>query len=135
MIRAGGGVVERPGAGGVEILLIHRTRYSDNEWALPKGKVETGESLEQTAVREVREEAGCVVRLGEFLGATRYEVKGKPKEVSYWRMALVEQRAIQDTSEVAGLRWLPPADALDLMSYDSERELIARVYPEKKERQ
>src|SRR5712691_8278291 len=110
MILAAGGVVERFGPGGsVEILLVHRTRYSDNEWALPKGKVEPGESLEETAVREVWEETGCVVRLGEFLGSTRYDVKGKPKEVSYWRMALVEQHPIQDTREVAALRWLVPA--------------------------
>ncbi len=128
MILAAGGVVERPAQDGVEILLVHRTRYSDTEWSLPKGKVDPGESLEQTAVREVREETGCVVRVGEFLGVTHYEASGKPKEVSYWRMALVEQKEREDTREVAGLQWLAPAEAIGALSYPSERELIARVY-------
>jgi len=133
MILAAGGVIERPAAGGVEILLVHRTRYSDDEWSLPKGKVEEGESLEETAVREVREETGCEVRVGEFLGVTRYTVKDQPKEVSYWRMALVKQEKLQDTHEIAALQWLPPAKALYIISYPTEREFIARLYglPEK----
>ena len=89
MILAAGGIVERATPAGIEILLVHRARYSDDEWSLPKGKVETGESLEETAVREVREETGCEIRLGEFLGATHYDVSGKPKEVSFWRMSLM----------------------------------------------
>src|SRR5712671_2023524 len=128
MIQAAGGLIERPVPGGpVEILLVHRTRYSDDEWSLPKGKIEPGESLEQTAVREVREETGCEVHVGEFLGVTHYEVGGKPKEVSYWRMALVMQNAVEDTREIAALRWIAPREALAIMSYTTERELIARV--------
>jgi 8-oxo-dGTP diphosphatase len=128
MILAAGGVVERPTPRGVEILLVHRTRYIDDEWSLPKGKVEAQESLEQTAVREVREETGCEVRVGEFLGVSRYDVSGNPKEVSFWRMALVHQEEVEDKHEVAALRWLPPAGALAVMSYPTERDLIARVY-------
>lgn len=128
MIHAAGGVVERTAPDRVEILLVHRTRYSDDEWSLPKGKVEADESLEETALREVREETGCEVRVGEFLGVTRYEVSGKPKEVHYWRMALLKQEEVQDKHEIAALRWVTPADALTVMSYPSERELIARVY-------
>src|SRR5262252_9619771 len=96
-IQAAGGVVERPATGGVEILLVHRIRYDPNEWSLPKGKLDAGETLEQAAVREVREETGCLVRVGEFVGVVRYEVSGRPKEVSFWRMSLVEQREVEDT--------------------------------------
>ena len=128
MILAAGGVIERPAKDGVEILLVHRTRYSDDEWSLPKGKAEEGESLQETAVREVREETGCEVRVAEFLGITRYQVKGQPKEVSYWRMELVQQKKIQDTREIAALQWLPPGKALDIMSYPIERQFLARVY-------
>ena len=128
VIPAAGGVIERAGPRGLEILLIHRTRYRNDEWALPKGKVDPGETLEETAVREVREETGCIVRVGESLGTTSYDVSGRPKEVTYWRMALVEQKEIEDTREVSATQWLPPAEALRVMSYPTERALIARVY-------
>ena len=61
-IRAAGAVVWRDGAGGIETALVHRPRYDD--WSLPKGKLHEGESLEEAAEREVREETGLSCRLG-----------------------------------------------------------------------
>ena len=127
-IFAAGGVVERPSGQGVQVLLVHRTRYRDDEWSLPKGKSNPGESLEQTAVREVREETGCTVSVAEFLGVIRYRVKDRPKEVHFWRMTLVQQNEREDTREVQDLRWLPPAEALPMLSYEGEREVLARAY-------
>ena len=68
---------------GVEVLIIHRKRYDD--WTLPKGKVDPGETLPECAVREVREETGVTVRLGVPLDTIRYEAgSAGPKKVDYW---------------------------------------------------
>jgi len=67
-IRAAGGAVwRRSGEGPIEVVLIHRASYDD--WSLPKGKVERGETDEIAAVREVEEEAGVLCRLGPELPA------------------------------------------------------------------
>jgi 8-oxo-dGTP diphosphatase len=62
VIRAAGGVVVRDG----RVLLVHRDRYDD--WSLPKGKLEPGETWEDAALREVWEETGVRCTLGPFLG-------------------------------------------------------------------
>jgi 8-oxo-dGTP diphosphatase len=61
-VKASGGVVYRDGADGLEVLLVHRPRYDD--WSLPKGKLDDGESWEDAAVREVEEETGLRCALG-----------------------------------------------------------------------
>ena len=78
-IRAAGGVVWRhaatfAGEPTVEVAVIHRPRYDD--WSLPKGKLASGESELQGAVREVLEETGYHVRVGRPLGESRYEKSG-----------------------------------------------------------
>ena len=85
-VEAAGGVVLRgePGAG-VEVLVVHRPKYDD--WSLPKGKLEPGETDEAAAVREVEEETGWRCALGEELPAVRYtDRNGRPKHVRYWHM-------------------------------------------------
>ncbi|MGI8960901.1 MAG: NUDIX hydrolase [Bryobacteraceae bacterium] len=81
---------------GLELLLVHRKRYDD--WSLPKGKVETGEKPLHAAVREVREETGCEVECQGVAGETRYEVRGVPKIVQFWRMRLVAQELLEETT-------------------------------------
>ena len=80
MIRAAGGIVVRDG----RVLLVHRARYDD--WSLPKGKLEPGETWEAAALREVLEETGVRGQLGEFLGASHYHREGRAEEVRWWRM-------------------------------------------------
>src|ERR671915_2359890 len=79
-VQAAGGVVVRDG----KVLLVHRPRYDD--WTLPKGKLDPGESFEDAALREVEEETGVRCRLVRELPPTRYEVGGHPKIVRYWQM-------------------------------------------------
>lgn len=123
-VRAGGGVVVRAGADGTpEVLLVHRPRYDD--WSLPKGKVDPGESDEDCACREVEEETGYRCRLGAELAPTRYvDRKGRSKQVRYWRME-VEGGRFAPNDEVDEICWLPAAEAAVLLSYDHDVELLA----------
>ena len=122
-VRAGGGVVWRDRHGVIEVLLVHRPRYDD--WSLPKGKRDPGETDEQCAVREVLEEAAYACRLGGELLPNRYvDRKGRDKVVRWWTMTVVWDRAFTPNDEVDDRRWLPAADAIALASYDDDRDRI-----------
>src|SRR6201986_368114 len=118
LILAAGAVAWRPGhdGGKPEVLLVHRKKYDD--WSLPKGKTEPGETLPVTAVREVLEEGGAHLALGRRLSSVRYSVGGRPKRVHYWsaRVLSVDERAVPN-SEVDEVAWLPVARAVDKVSY------------------
>ena len=119
-IVAAGGILRR----GDRIAVIHRPRHDD--WTLPKGKAESGEKIEETALREVAEETGCRARLGEFVDVIRYTVAGRPKEVHYWRMEVVGDPNFQPSEEVDRVEWLTPEEALARLSYEGERKLLSR---------
>jgi len=77
---------------GLEVVLVHRPAYDD--WAFPKGKAEPGETDEEAAVREVREETGLSCRLGAELPSTTYEDgQGRPKIVRYWSMTVIPHQS------------------------------------------
>jgi 8-oxo-dGTP diphosphatase len=117
-IEAAGGVVERDGL----IAVVHRPRYDD--WSLPKGKLDAGESFEQAALREVQEETGLRCALGAELEPVRYrDHKGRAKLVRYWRMQVVDG-AFAPNDEVDELRWEAPARAAALLSYPHDRQLV-----------
>ncbi|HMR14215.1 MAG TPA: NUDIX domain-containing protein, partial [Arachnia sp.] len=97
-VRAAGAVVLRGEGDDQEVLLIHRQRYDD--WSLPKGKGKVDELSPATAVREVLEETGYVVRLGLRLPTIRYNVSRGPKSVEYWRAVVVEEREFVPNDEV-----------------------------------
>ena len=125
VILAAGGIIGRDTHNGHEVIVIHRKHHDD--WTLPKGKLKRGESFAQAAIRGVREETGCVVRLGKFLGAVSYEVRGVPKVVLYWRMSVVEEGALDDQDVVAEAVWLPIGEAMRKLTYERDRELLARA--------
>ena len=117
-IRAAGGLVVRDG----ELLLVHRPRYSD--WSLPKGKLDPGETWEQAALREVEEEIGFRCRQGRELAATSYrDQKGRAKVVRYWLME-PESGEFEPNREVDEIRWLNPAAAADLLTYEHDKQLV-----------
>ena len=123
MVKAAGGVVVRDGL----VAVIHRPKYDD--WSLPKGKLERGESWEDAALREVREETGLVCRLGEELGPPREYVdrKGRPKTVRYWVMEVESDPGFGVNDEVDELRWLSPPDAAALLNHASDRALLTQL--------
>ena len=121
-VKASGGVVRRTGEDGVEIAVVHRPQYDD--WSLPKGKLDPGETWEEAALREVEEEIGLRCTLGEELPHVEYEDrKGREKVVRYWLMD-VEGGEFAPNDEVDEMRWLSPADAADLLTYPRDRELV-----------
>lgn len=127
LVRAGGGVVRRAGPDGEEVLLVHRPRYDD--WTFPKGKADTGETDEETALREVEEETGLAARLGQELPSTRYrDARGRPKVVRYWTMT-VERGEFEPHREVDEIRWARPDDAYRLLTYDRDHEVLQAVPP------
>jgi 8-oxo-dGTP diphosphatase len=116
VIRSAGGVVVRDG----RVLLVHRDRYDD--WSLPKGKLEPGETWEEAALREVWEETGLRCELGSFLGTTEYSPGGVPKEVRWGVMSADGEPGPSD--EVDAVRWSTLAEAEKLLSYAGERALV-----------
>ena len=124
-VRAAGGVVcDEDG----RVALVYRPKYDD--WSFPKGKLEKGETEEEAAVREVHEETGLDVELGRELGFVSYtDPKGRPKTVRYWLMR-AKAGEFTPNSEVTELRWLPLAEAPQLLSYDRDREILGRIIPE-----
>jgi 8-oxo-dGTP diphosphatase len=117
-IRAAGGVVMRDG----RIAVVHRPRYDD--WSLPKGKLEAGETWEQAALREVEEETGLRARIEDELPATHYSVGDRPKTVRWWRMSVDEDLGTDPDDEVDGIRWVTPGEAMALLDYEPDRQLV-----------
>ena len=120
-IEAAGGVVEQDSL----IAVVHRPRYDD--WSLPKGKLDKNESAERAALREVQEETGLSCQLIEELEPVSYtDNRGRPKNGRYWRMKVLSGE-FEVNDEVDELRWLSKADALELLSYEHDRELVAAL--------
>lgn len=141
IIQAAGGVVWRKrtspsgSAASIEVLVIHRPKYDD--WTLPKGKIESGESLRETAVREIAEETGLRVRLGIPLQQVEYRVAAGLKRVDYWSARPVGPSGterFEANNEVDEVRWVklggPPksgaAPVHDLLTYPHDREVLER---------
>jgi len=124
VVRAAGGIpVRRSDGGRLEIAVVHRPVRED--WSFSKGKVEPGESLEDCARREVREETGLECRLGSFVGSTEYhDRKDRPKVVFYWLM-VPEGGRFRANEEVDDLRWVDLRTAERLLSYERDSDLLA----------
>lgn len=119
-VLAAGAICWREAQGRLELLLIHRPRYLD--WSWPKGKLDAGETLPETAVREVEEEVGLRIRLGAPLPPISYPVSAGLKKVHYWAAWAGDQEGRADGREVDELRWCSPDEAFGLLSNPSDKE-------------
>ncbi|MFJ3586131.1 NUDIX hydrolase [Streptomyces sp. NPDC090127] len=110
-----------PSGAGIEIALVHRPKYDD--WSHPKGKLKRGETLEECALREVREETGQSCTLGPRLPTARYLANGRPKEVTYWSARALGGSFVP-SKEVDRMLWLPPEQARTTLTQPRDRDLL-----------
>lgn len=103
-VLAAGTAIVRRGPDGPEMLAIHRPKYDD--WSLPKGHVEGGESVEEAARRETQEETGLEVNLVRPLASLLYPVAGRTKRVEFF-VAHVAGGHLTPNSEADEFRWVP----------------------------
>lgn len=125
LVRLAGGILWREDAAGRRLAVIHRPRQRD--WSLPKGRLDGGESWEEAALREVREETGCEARLRSFAGAAAYVPRRTPRLALYWHLELVREGRPHSEDEVDEVLWLPPAEAIARLDHEPERRLIERA--------
>lgn len=125
-----GGVVVRDGAC---VVIVPTRRAADGRTvlALPKGHVDPGERPEETALREVREEAGVEATLREKLGDVRYfyQRSGRriAKVVSFYLLDYVGGEPEEHDHEVEEARWMPLGEAARALTYKGEREMASRA--------
>lgn len=124
-VLAAGTLTWRRHDGHTELLVIHRARYDD--WTFPKGKLDPGEQLPQTAVRETEEETGVRVRLGAPLATHEYPVRGSTKRVRYWLARPTggqDVEAYVPNDEVDAVDWVRVRDAAGLLTYARDRDVL-----------
>ncbi len=124
VLQSAGGLIWRHSAEGKRLAVIHRPKHDD--WTLPKGKLEPGESWSQAALREAFEETGCQVVIEKFAGCICYMTNKTPKVVLYWNMKSVGAEQFRANNEVDQLQWLTVEEAIVRLSYQSERELVLK---------
>lgn len=125
-VMAAGGIVLRRAK--TPLVAVVRLRKR-NEWVLPKGKLDDGETPRAAAEREVLEETGHAVAVHEFLGTLVYEVRGGSKVVHYWRMEAGDAPVRELMRDVRAVDWLPLVDAVERLSRGYERAFLENVGP------
>ena len=131
IIAAGGVVIDKKSADQTLVLLVHRPAYDD--WSFPKGKLDSGETIKQAALREVKEETGLDCRIIENLSPVRYSYRNRsgrirPKIVHYFLMEPVAGRIVVNIHEIDAAQWYKVGDASGRLSYKHDRELLASLF-------
>jgi 8-oxo-dGTP diphosphatase len=125
-----GGVVYRRGDNGIEVLICKDSFY--HRWSLPKGVVNKGETFEQAALREVREETGVNARIITLLGEPEkyvYTLRGVRvfKTVHYYLLEYVSGSEDDHDTEMEEVRWFPVEAAIETVAYKSIKEILRRA--------
>jgi len=128
-----GGLVIRAVGGQPEIVVGRRKRERDGfVWSLPKGTPEEGETREETALREVREESGLEVRILSYFDAISYSFvrtgERIEKTVHYYIMEAIGGSFEQYDKEFDELRWVRMDEAVRLLDFQTESGLVQRAY-------
>ncbi|MBR1088195.1 NUDIX hydrolase [Bradyrhizobium manausense] len=125
-VLAAGGIVLRRGDTPLMAIVRQRKR---NEWVLPKGKLDDGETPKEAAHREVLEETGHDVAIHEFLGTLVYQSGGRSKVVHFWRMEAEGGPVRKLMNDVKAVDWVTLDDALARLSREYERAFLTQVGP------
>ena len=125
-VLAAGGIVLRQAV--TPLVAVVRLRKR-NEWVLPKGKLDYGETPRAAAEREVNEETGHDVSVHEFLGTMVYDSRGGSKVVHFWRMEAGRDPVRELMRDVKAVEWLPLKDAVERLSRGYERAFLEQVGP------
>ena len=125
-VLAAGGIVLRRGAPPLVAVVRQRKR---NEWVLPKGKLDDGETPKDAAHREVLEETGHDVAIHEFLGTLVYQSGGRTKAVHFWRMEADGGPVRKLMNDLKAVDWLTLDDAIARLSREYERAFLTQVGP------
>ena len=124
VVEAAGGMVCRRGSGGLEVLLVHRPLRDD--WTLPVGRLEPGETISECALREVAEETGYVCELGQFLDTLEFEGAddGLTHRFHIFAMTVTSGEFVPNP-ETDRTEWLTVDEASRKTTYPNIRALLA----------
>lgn len=127
VVAAGGIVIDATSAAAPLVLLVHRPKYDD--WSFPKGKAEPDETIEEVALREVREETGLTCRIIRPLQAVRYgydnrKGENRQKVVHYFLMGRTSGALAVNNYEIDDARWFEFDEARGALDYEHDRELL-----------
>jgi len=128
-----GGVAFREGGGKRQIVLIKTA--AEGRWQLPKGIIDPGETPEIAALREVREEAGITCEILEKIDVIEYwfvdrygeEPFRTHKYVHFFLMKYLSGDIADHDDEVFESRWVEPVEAVKMLSFETEKALVARA--------
>ncbi|MGJ4948268.1 NUDIX domain-containing protein [Bradyrhizobium sp. HKCCYLS20291] len=125
IVAAGGIVLRREQPPRIAVVRLRKR----DEWVLPKGKLDDGETPRDAAKREVLEETGHKVTVHEFLGTLVHDTGTRSKVVHYWRMEAAGEASQPLMDDVRAVDWLPLDAAVERLSRDHEKTFLETVGP------
>jgi 8-oxo-dGTP pyrophosphatase MutT (NUDIX family) len=129
-----GGVVFRKTKEGETLIQLIQDRYGRT--SLPKGKMEPGETVEQTALREILEETGVQGTIRAPLALIEYQYKHPDKglidkEVHYYLVEASEGKLVAQVEEIRGVAWYTPEEAWEKQAgngYDNNDDIVRKAF-------
>lgn len=124
-IWAAGSVVADVDGTEPRFLIVHRPEYED--WSLPKGKLNKGETFLEAAIRETREETGFLGKKARSIGTVGYLTKaGNPKVVRWW-LTTPKTGKFKKNSEVDQIKWATFDEAIEILQYSNDKTVLDRA--------
>lgn len=127
--KSAGAVIFRREGNEIHYLLLH---YELGHWDFPKGTIEKGETLEETALREIKEETGLqdIKFIEGFKEWIKYFFKQKGKNVSKivtYFLAETDRKEVKISFEHTGYSWLPFEEAVEQLTFKNSKEILKKA--------